>query len=258
MSHRRPVVVYENPTVDEALGAVKAAVSGQKTLIVAGNCWVDYSGRASSSLEPGERILMVKEDHSVLVHRPTGYEPVNWQPSGCIFRTRKKDDTLVVRAIRRKPREVITVFFDKIYLVSVLNLVDKGEFSLYASEEDMQKAILVQPSIVEEGLRPITYEKKVEPGFIDVYGVDKDGKMVVIEIKRKTAGREAALQLAKYAESLKKTVNHEVRGILVAPQIAKGVQTLLVTLGLDFRRLDPKKCTEILRRIETKKIADFF
>ena len=258
MSHRRPVVVYENPTVDEALGAVKAAVSGQKTLIVAGNCWVDYNGRASSSLEPGERILMVKEDHSVLVHRPTGYEPVNWQPSGCIFRTRKKDDTLVVRAIRRKPREVITVFFDKIYLVSVLNLVDKGQFSLYASEEDMQKAILAQPSIVEEGLRPITYEKKVEPGFIDVYGVDKDGKMVVIEIKRKTAGREAALQLAKYAESLKKTVNREVRGILVAPQIAKGVQTLLVTLGLDFRRLDPKKCTEILRRIETKKIADFF
>jgi len=258
LSHRRPVVVYKNPTIDEALGAVKAAISGQKTLIVAGNCWVDYSGRASSTLEPGERILIVKEDHSVLVHRPKGYEPVNWQPSGCIFHTRTKNDTLVLRAIRRKPRETMTAFFDRIYLVSVLNLIDKGEFSLYASEEDMQKAILLQPSVVEEGLRPIAYEKKVEPGFIDVYGIDKDGKMVVIEIKRRIAGKEAALQLAKYMESLKSTANREVRGILVAPQIAKGVQSLLVRLGLDFRRLDPRKCTEILREMETKKLADFF
>ncbi len=66
------------------------------------------------------------------------------------------------------------------------------------------------------------------------------------------------MQLAKYVESLKNTANREVRGILVAPQIAKGVQKLLVTLGLDFKRLDPKKCTEILREVETKKLADFF
>jgi len=255
---RRSTSVYENPTVDQTLDVVKAAVSGQNTLIVVGNCWVDYQGRASSTLEPGERILMVKEDHSVLVHRSKGYEPVNWQPAGCVFHTSKKKNTLAIKAIRRKPREVITAYFDRIYLVAVLSLVDNGEFSLYASEEDMQKAILLQPSLVEEGLKPITYEKKVEPGFIDVYGIDGSGKMVVVEIKRRKAGRDAAFQLAKYVESLKTIVNREVRGILVAPQIAKGVQKLLVTLGLDFKRLDPKKCTEILREKETKRLADFF
>jgi RecB family endonuclease NucS len=258
LSDRRTATVCENPTIDDALLAVKAAISKRKTLIVAGNCWVDYHGRASSTLKPGERILVVKEDGSVLVHRPKGYEPVNWQPSGCLLHADKKKDALVIRAIRRKPREILIIFFDRIFLVSVLSLIDKGEFSLYASEEDMQKAILLQPSIVEEGLRPISYEKKVEPGFIDVYGIDKHGRMVVIEIKRKTAGREAALQLAKYVDSLKITVNRDVRGILVAPQIAKGVQKLLITLRLDFRPLDPKKCTEILRKKETKKLVDFY
>jgi RecB family endonuclease NucS len=53
-------------------------------------------------------------------------------------------------------------------------------------------------------------------------------------------------------------VNREVRGILVAPRLAKGVQKLLVTLGLDFRRLDPKRCAEIVRETETKKLEDFF
>ncbi|MEM2914145.1 MAG: endonuclease NucS, partial [Candidatus Bathyarchaeia archaeon] len=165
---------------------------------------------------------------------------------------------LVFKAVRQKPREVMTISFDRIYLLFAQSLVDKGEFLLYASEEDMQKAILLQPSLIEEGLRPITYEKKIEPGFIDVYGVDKNGKMVVIEIKRKTAGKEAALQLAKYLESLKTTTTQEIRGILVAPQISKGVQKLLLTLGMEFKPLDPKKCIENLRKTKTRKIEDFF
>ncbi|MCW4020249.1 MAG: endonuclease NucS, partial [Candidatus Bathyarchaeota archaeon] len=94
--------------------------------------------------------------------------------------------------------------------------------------------------------------------FIDVYGIDKEGRIVVVELKRKTAGKEAALQLAKYVDSLKNTANREIRGVLVAPQIAKGVQKLLVTLELDFKQLDPKKCAKILRERETKKLFDFY
>ncbi len=257
LANRKPVIVLESPTYDEALESIKVAISGHKTLIVAGNCWVDYQGRANSALEPGERILLVKEDGSVLVHRPKGYEPVNWQPSDCLFHVSKRKDALTIKAVRSKPREVLTVHFDQPYLVAVLSLVDKGEFSLYASEEDMQKAILLHPSLVEDGLKPITYEKRVEPGFIDVYAIDKKGRMVVIEIKRKIAGREAALQLAKYVESLKPMVNREIRGILAAPQISKGVQKLLVSLGLDFKPVEPRKCAETLRKMETKRIDDF-
>jgi hypothetical protein len=143
-------------------------------------------------------------------------------------------------------------------MVSALNLVDSGVFSLYASEEDMQKAILLEPSLLEEGFKLISYEKKVEPGFVDVYGEDKNGKLVVVEIKRKTAGKEAVLQLAKYVDAIKSRVNREVRGILVAPNIAKDVQRLLATLGLEFKALDPKKCAEILKKSETKKLEAFF
>ena len=247
-----------NPNVAEAEKAVKEAVSQRKTLLVVGNCWVHYLGRAKSKLEPGERILIIKEDGSLLVHRPVGYEPVNWQPPGCIFNVKAKDNILEIRAVRRKPAESVKVFFDKIHMVSALSLADSGEFSLYASEEDMQKAILLEPSLLEEGFKPISYEKKVEPGFVDVYGADKNGKLVVVEIKRKTAGKEAALQLAKYIDAVKSKANREVRGILVAPNIAKDVQRLLATLGLEFKSLDPKKCAETLRRSETKKLAEFF
>jgi hypothetical protein len=91
-----------------------------------------------------------------------------------------------------------------------------------------------------------------------VYGTDKDGKLVVVEIKRKTAGKDAVLQLAKYIEAIKSKADRDVRGILASPNIAKEVQRLLVTLGLEYKHLDPRKCAEILHRVETKKLAEYF
>jgi len=258
VSSRNPVATLENPAIDEAAEFIKGAFSERKAVILVGNCWVDYTGRASSKLEPGERIIIIKDDGSVLVHRPSGYEPVNWQPPGCLFQTRVKGDMLRIRAVRRKPTESVKISFNKIHLLSAMRLVDRGEFSLHASEADMQRAILVDPSIFEEGFAPISYEKKVEPGFVDVYGVDKAGRLVVIELKRRTAGRDAVLQLAKYVDYVKTMTNRELRGVLVAPRLAKGAQATLTSLGLEFKALEPRKCAEILRKTESRKLADFF
>ncbi len=258
MSQRKPVCILENPTIENAADLIKTAVIARKAVILVGKCWVEYKGRASSKLEPGERIVIIKEDGSVLVHRPSGSEPVNWQSAGCMFRTSTKSKTLHIRAMRRNPSESLNIYFDHIYLVSVMKLIDSGEFWLHASELDMQQAILLDPSLLEEDFVPIAYEKKVEPGFVDLYGIDKDGRLVVVELKRKTAGRDAALQLAKYVDCVKTVANRNLRGLLVAPRLARGVQTILTTLGLEFKALDPKKCAEVLQRLETRKLADFF
>lgn len=255
----KPPAVLVNPDILDAESVARDAVLHHKTLLIVGRCWVHYVGRAKSKLEPGERILIVKADGSLLVHRAIGYEPVNWMPGGeVIFNVQAKDRVLEVRAVRQKPAESVKVFFDNISLISSLSLADSGEFLLYASEEDMQKAVLLKPELLEKEFKPISYEKMVEPGFIDVYGMDKNGKLVVVEIKRKTAGKEAAFQLAKYIEAIKGKADREVRGVLAAPSMAKDMQRLLTTLGLEFRYLDPKKCAEVLSRAENKKLAEFF
>jgi RecB family endonuclease NucS len=168
------------------------------------------------------------------------------------------ESVLHVRAIRRKPSESIKISFDHVYLLSAMSLVDRGGFSLYASEKDMQKAVILEPSVLEEGLKPIAYEKKIEPGFVDVYGIDRNGKLMVVEIKRNPAGRDAVLQLAKYVDFVKTMTTREVRGVLAAPRLARNVQRLLVTLGLEFKALDPKRCAEVLHKSETRKLAEFF
>ena len=258
MFKEKSVITLENPTIEKSAKLIKTALSERKVVILVGNCSVDYRGRANSKLEFGERILMIKEDRSVLVHRPFGYEPVNWQPAGCLFQTRVIGDILQIRAIRKKPSESVKLSFDNIFLVSVLKLKDTGDFFLHASEADMQKAILVDPSLLEDGFTPITYEKKVEPGFVDIYGQDIEGKLVVVELKRKGAGRDAALQLSKYVNFLKTVTQREIRGILVAPSLAKGVKTILTNLELEFKALDPKKCADLLQKSDSQKLENFF
>ena len=258
MQKPNKIVVLTEPTLVDAATVVEKAFTQRRTLVVAGNCHVHYAGRANSKLEPGERLLIIKSDGSLLVHRPVGYEPVNWQPPGSVFHVQIKDNELEIHGIRQKPRESVRVTFDKIYMISALNLSDSGDFLLHASEDDMHRAILLKPELLEDGFKPISWEKKVEPGFVDIYGEDKDGKLVIVEVKRKTASKEAALQLAKYIEPIKAKVNREVRAILAAPSLSKDVQRMLVTLGLEYKMLDPKVCAEVLKNSETSKLETFF
>lgn len=79
MASQKRFLFLENPRIDgETERVVKEELSQRKTLLLIGSCWVDYKGRANSRLELGERVVMIKEDGSVLVHRPSGYEAVNW------------------------------------------------------------------------------------------------------------------------------------------------------------------------------------
>jgi RecB family endonuclease NucS len=250
--------VLKDPTLEEAKSIIERVFLNRKTLVLAGNCKVIYDGRASSKLDLGERLLIVKSDGAILVHRSLGYEPVNWQPSGCILHVQMKSNKIQLTAIRHNPRETLRIIFDKIFMLSAMLLDDSADFTLFASEKDMHQAILLKPSLIEEGFKPISYEKKVAPGFIDVYGVDKNGKLVVIEVKRKIAGKEAVLQLANYVKAIETKASRDIRGVLVAPNISKGVQKLLATLNLEFISLDPRKCAKLLKKPENTKLENFF
>jgi RecB family endonuclease NucS len=251
--------ILVEPAFEDVKVLIEKALTQRRTLLVVGNCRVDYEGRANSKLEWGERLLIIKADGSLLVHRPTGYEPVNWQPSGSVFHVQIKNDTLEVHAIRQKPKENVKIQFTKINTATSITLLDTGDFILNASEEDMHKAILLRPELIEEGFKPISWEKKVEPGFVDVYGMDKMGKLVIVEVKRTTANKEAVLQLAKYIDAIKVKTDRPIRGILVAPDLGKDAKTLLASMNLEFKELYPKKCAEILKKSEpTTKLEMFF
>ncbi len=252
------LIVKNSPPLSEAAEILEKAFRARNLVIIIGNCRVDYEGRASSTLEWGERIAMIKEDGSVLVHRPTGYEPVNWQPPKCMVSLRVDDNTLVVNASRPQPKETVSIGFKEIMLVATGKLADSGEFALHVTEEQMKQAILTAPDLVEEGLKPLQQEKSLgEAGFTDIFAEDKQGNLVVIEIKRLAASKDAVMQLQRYLDTLRKRINRQIRGIVVAPELRKNAQPPLNTLKLEFIRLAPEKCFTVLKSRKDAKLSQF-
>lgn len=247
-----------NPTLAEAAEILEQAFRGRRLVILVGNCRVDYEGRASSTLEWGERITMIKQDGSVLVHRPIGYEPVNWQPPKCMMSVRLEDESLVINANRQQPKESVSIEFRGISMATIGDLTDNGEFALHVTEEQMKQAILIAPSLVEDCLRPLQEEKNLgEAGFTDIVAEDKDGDLVIIELKRMPASKDAVMQLERYLDTLRKRINRPIRGLVVAPELRRNAQPLLTSLKLEFVRLAPERCFNVLKSQKDAKLSQF-
>src|SRR5256886_17075222 len=112
---------------------------------------------------------------------------------------------------------------DRVEFLGAFRLKDEAEFVLHSSEEEMQKAILAEPSLIEQGLRVIDFEKKVAPGFVDVYGIDSQGNTVVIEIKKDPAGPAAVKQLVENLKDLSPAEGKKLGPIIVRAALANGV-----------------------------------
>lgn len=250
--------VLENPGLETAASALKTALSSKQTTIIVGECRVDYEGRAASRLEPGERLVIIKQDGSVLVHRPTGYSPVNWQPSTSVVEVMYKPGVgVVLHAVREKPREYLTIVFTKIQLIAAGRLRDLGEFTMYLGEADMRDILAKSPWLIEEGLRVIAVEKPVGDGYVDIYGVDSSGRHVLVELKRVTATKEAVLQLYRYVEAYKSEYSETPRGVLVAPAFSPSALETALKLGLECKYVDLRKLWELKKREKKTTLVDF-
>ncbi len=242
------MTVLVSPSLEEVRDEVGKSVNARRMIVFVAYCSVVYSGRTGSQLGEGERLVVIKGDGCVLIHRGHDYQPVNWQPSGCVIQATVEDGRLVVKAVRPNPLESLVLKVSQVEFLSTFHLTDEAEFLLHASEEDMQRAILLEPGIVEPGLQIVDFEKKVAPGFVDVYGVDVDGNTVVIEIKKDPAGFPAVKQLAEYLKYLPPTSGRKLRPVLVAPALAKGVQPILAKTGIEFKALSLQKCAEVIQK----------
>lgn len=101
----------------------------------------------------------------------------------------------------------------------------------FGLERDLQKALRNNIEQLERGLKIIDggKERKVESGFIDITAKDKNGAIVVIELKAGSADRETVGQIAGYMGDLQ-AADQSVRGIIVASEFSSAVVSALGAL----------------------------
>lgn len=244
-SGRRRIVLVKNilkPHAKEAVLFIEKyhqSTPDKTLLLIIGKCMIDYCGRARSLLDWGERIVLIKQDGTILVHRPNMREPVNWQSPGTKINFSRKDDQLIIKSHHNRPPEKMKIVFKHLQLVLTTSLNDKAPLVISGMETDVVNQILNNPEIIEEGLRISKREKQVKTGMIDLFGYDKHHTPVVIEVKRSVASISAVQQLRMYINDIKNNVKEApVRGILCAPRIPTMVKKLLSDYNLEWKEVE--------------------
>ncbi|ACX73469.1 protein of unknown function DUF91 [Methanocaldococcus vulcanius M7] len=223
-------------------------------IILLSRCSVIYDGRAKSTLNEGDRIIMIKPDGSLLIHKNKKREPVNWQPSGSSISYKIENKQFIIRSIRKKPREVLEIIVYEVYHACAFKCEDYEELNLTGSEGDMVDMIFKNPKLIEEGFKPLSKEYQIPTGIIDILGKDENNNWVILELKRRRADLQSVSQLKRYVEYFKSKYGEKrVRGILVAPSLTTGALNLLKSENLEFKKLTPPKKDQTLSKKLNKK-----
>lgn len=230
--------MIERPDPQELVEFLREQLAEPDCLVlVAGELEVLYSGRAASTADAGDFLLLVKPDGSVQIHGQRGVKPVNWQPHTDSLEVSVVDGMAVLVSERRSPAEFVRVAFLEPALAQALQLRELTGFVLMGSEAEMQRALARDPEIIEPGLTLLDREVPTGVGGIDLYARDRDGRLVVVELKRGKATQEAVHQLSRYVTRVSEQVGSPVRGILAAPAISLPALKQLEGLGLEFREV---------------------
>lgn len=201
-------------------------------------CSIDYEGRAASRAGRAYRLIIIKQDGTVLVHEAVGREPLNWQPKAAV-RAWSDEGIAYVEAVRSRPKERLLIKLYPPIMVMAARLGQKG-LELFGSESDMVEVIAADPGIIEEGAKLVTKEARTPYGRADIILRGRDGALIVVEVKRSRADVPAVYQLMRYVEYFQ-GLGFEVRGYLASPSVTPAAAKALGKAGLRHVRVEPPR-----------------
>jgi len=218
--------------------------------LVIATCSVDYSGRLTAHLPLATRVLMLKQDGSLLVHSDGGsYKPLNWMSPPCFFTVHEPDDDLVAQGVSQvwrvthaKTSDMLVVAIHEIHGELDHDLgVDPGLIK-DGVEAHLQRLLADNIDELGDGYTLVRREFMTAVGPVDVLARDADGNTVAVEIKRR-GDIDGVEQLTRYLELLNRDPHYApVAGVFAAQEIKPQARTLAEDRGircfvLDYDRL---------------------
>jgi len=219
---------------------IEEALKKNHSLVLGCKCEVWYSGRAESYLPEGDRIIIIKEDKSLIIHQPTGNNPINYMKPESKHKVNQEETTVFINSSNLK--EYLDIKISKVHFLNSHKLEDGQSIQIQGTEQDMSDMLHTNPEMLEPGFKPFSREEHTKFGFIDLFGTDKEGIVTVIECKRFNADLAAVSQLRRYVEKIKDSKGIEqVRGMIASPKISANAKQMLEHWGFSWKQIKPPK-----------------
>jgi endonuclease len=214
-------------------------VTSHSVRLVIANCQVDYAGRLTAHLPMATRLILVKNDGSVLIHSDGGsYKPLNWMSPPCRVVEGTNDDGVVEWTVTGKDDDTLRILLEVIHHDTVHDLgVDPG-LQKDGVEKHLQELLAEHPATLAEGLTLVRREYPTAIGPVDLMCRDARGASVAVEIKRR-GEIDGVEQLTRYLELLNRDPKlRPVRGIFAAQEIKPQARVLATDRGITCAVVD--------------------
>ena len=213
--------------------------------LVIARCAVDYSGRLSAHLPLATRLLMLKNDGSILVHSDSGsYKPLNWMNPPCTIVTEEPSAEAaefgvieVWKVQQKKTDDVLRVSIHEIIADVAHELGDDPGLIKDGVEAHLQVLLAEQITLVHEEATLVRREYMTAIGPVDILARDSSGS-IAVELKRR-GDIDGVEQLTRYLELMNRDpLLAPVRGVFAAQEIKPQARKLAEDRGIECLVLD--------------------
>ena len=215
----------------------KGPIRSAAVRLIVARCEVRYTGRLTAFLPESTRLLMVKDDGSVLVHADAGgYKPLNWMTPPTVIA--EDGDTLVVRKRAGKTEDRLEIRLLEVLSDATHEMGEAAALEKDGVERDLQELLTERPEVLGEELRLVRREWPTDIGPVDLMCRDGDGGWVAVEIKR-VGTIEAVEQLCRYLERIRcDPALESARGVLAAQRFKPQCVVLAESRGIRCAEVD--------------------
>ena len=207
--------------------------------LVIAKCQVDYAGRLTAHLPMATRLILVKNDGSVLIHSDGGsYKPLNWMSPPCKVMEDTNDDGHVEWTVTGKDDDTLRILLTEVSHDTSHDLgIDPG-LQKDGVEKHLQELLAEHPATLAEGLTLVRREYPTAIGPVDLMCRDAEGRSVAVEIKRR-GEIDGVEQLTRYLELLNRDPKlRPVRGVFAAQEIKPQARVLAQDRGITCAVVD--------------------
>ena len=203
--------------------------------VLVARCSIGYSGRLTTRLASGDRIVIFKDDGSVCVHGPKGFKPINYMSGPTVL-----EETAGLITIRRPATgETLMIEIEEIIADSTHALEDNAFLEREGRELELHALLERSPDLIEEGLEVLEREHITDVGPVDFICKDTEGRIVLVEVKRVKAVAAAVEQVVRYREHVEKDATFAgARAIVLAPEFAPQARNLAERRNVECVTLD--------------------
>lgn len=169
--------------------------------IIQADCTIRYTGRCETFLPEACRLIIVKDDGSVMIHVDSGIKPLNYMKASKNTQFIEQDGHTILYAANKKEE----LYIDLLEVREDIMLPfpsDDAEMIKTGTEDLLQEEIFANLPKLIDGHVSVCREFETGKGPVDVFGMNVENtETSLIEVKRH-AHRKDVYQVLKYGDAI--------------------------------------------------------